>query len=107
LKSFSPQDANVGPIGALDPSLDLVIGVRYTDIIGSFPHHPLELIAGAASPFDDIVILAQTNKNEPLNQTAKRESDPAVDWQTDPEAKSVSFTLTPGLAAALFNPRWG
>jgi len=107
LKSFSPQDANVGPIGALDPALDLVIGVRYTATIGSFPHHPLELIAGGATPFDDIVLLAQTNKNEPLNQTAEWESDPGVDWQTDPEAKSVSFTLTPALAAAMFDPALG
>ena len=107
LKSFSPRDANVGPIGALDPAVNLVIGDRYTAIITSFPHHPLELIAGGATPFDDIVLLAQTNKDEPLNQTAEWESDPAVDWVTDPEQKSVSFTVTPALAAALFDPTLG
>ena len=107
LKSYSPQSADVGPIDGLDPALNLVIGVRYTAVVASFPHHPLELIAGGASPFDDVVLLAQTNKGEPGNQTAKWEHDPGVDWTTDPARKAVSFTLTPALAEALFDPARG
>src|SRR5205823_3568212 len=100
LKSFSPQDANVGPLGALDPALNLLIGARYRATIESYPHHPLELIAGGMRPFDDIVLLAQTSKDdEPLSQTARWEADPGVDWVNDTVAKSVSFTLTPALAA--------
>ena len=107
LQSYSPQDANLGPIGGLDPAINLVIGQRYTAVIGSFPHHPLELLAGGASPFDDVVLLAQVNRVEPNNETATWEADPGVDWTTDPASKSVSFTMTPALAEAMFDPARG
>ena len=64
-------------------------------------------MAGGATPFDDVVLLAQDNKGEPGNQTALWESDPGVDWVTDPTAKSLSFTLTPALAEAMFDPALG
>ena len=104
LKSFSPQNANIAPPGVLIPRLNLEIGDRYTATIGGSPQDPLELIAGGATPFDDIVLLAQVNESEPSNQTSIWESDPAVDWIADPLANSASFTLTPPLAAAMFNP---
>jgi hypothetical protein len=107
LSSYSPQDANLGPIGALDPALDLVIGTRYSVTVTSYPHHPLEIIAAGATPFDDVVLLAQASNDEPNSQTAKWESDPGVNWVNDPATRSVSFTLTPELAAAMFDPASG
>jgi hypothetical protein len=108
LDSYSPQSANLGSAGTLDPTLNLVIGTRYSVTVASFPHHPLEILAGGSTPFDDVVLLAQVNNSdEPHNQTAKWESDPGVDWVNDPATKTCAFTLTPALAAAMFDPALG
>ncbi len=81
-----------------NPDLVLEIGTRYRIVnqVGAF--HPFELLTLGASPGDDVVLLSEKD-------SGSFEADPDVDFQE--EAGSVSFTLTPPLAAALSGYRCG
>src|SRR5947209_10536567 len=59
LSGYSAPDSNVGPIGALDPSLQLVIGARYAVTVADPIDHPLQIIAKGATAFDDVLLLSQ------------------------------------------------
>jgi hypothetical protein len=109
LASFSPADANLGALGAHDPTLNLAIGTRYTVTIADPYDHPFQVVARGTTAFSDVVLLAMgTPYVSPteVDQTARWENDAAVGWTSDfnPQGTgpaTVSFTLTPALADAL------
>ena len=81
-----------------NPDLVLEVGIRYRIVnqVGAF--HPFELLTLGAAPSNDEVLLSE-------KADGSFEADPDVDFQD--EAGSVSFTLTPALAAALSGYRCG
>src|SRR5207245_1635247 len=60
LSAVSSPDANLGTVGAHDPTLHLDIGTRYTVTIADRFDHPLQIIAKGATAFDDRVLLTQS-----------------------------------------------
>ncbi len=104
LTSFSAQDANLGPIGGLQPAIRLVIGTRYTVTVSDPVSHPLQLIAKGATAFDDVVLLSQNSRAlPPGTDTGPFEADPAVAFQDDGRG-TIRFTLTQALADAMIDP---
>ena len=96
LSTFSPPEANLGLIGALNPTIPLVVGKRYDITIKDPLLHPFEVIAKSATLTDDTPLLSQGATVSPF------ENDPHVAWED--EAGTVTFTLTPELAEAMSNP---
>jgi len=93
LESYSPSEANVGPLAVPSPTLNLVIGKRYEITDPNFSVHPFELIAKGASAAQDTILLSMR-----VGVTGTFESNPNVNWQDNGTAV-VAFTLTPALAA--------
>lgn len=94
LDAFEPAGANLGTVGAQNPTLALELGRRYQVRVVNFGSHPLEIIAKAASASSDRVLLS-------MGTTAGTfESDPDVRWE-DPGQGIVRFTLTGGLYQAM------
>jgi hypothetical protein len=107
LTSFSPQDANLGPIGGRQPTLRLVIGSRYSVTVSDPITQPIQIIAKGASPFEDVVLLAQNSPVlDPGSDLGLFESDPAVAFEDDGQG-TVRFTLTQALADAMIDPTQG
>lgn len=95
LQSFSPPEADLGPVGAEDPTLTLVIGQRYGVTIVNEVAHPFELLAKGATSSEDQVLLSMT-------ADGPWEGDAGVNWVEDGD--TVEFSLTPGLAEAMSVP---
>jgi hypothetical protein len=94
LDSFTPPEANIGPLGVANATFNLVIGKRYDITDPNFSAHPFQLIAKAATAAQDINLLSFGAG------VGTFESDPNVAW-VDTGTATVSFTLTPELAAAM------
>jgi hypothetical protein len=94
LDSYSPPEANVGPLAVANPTLNLVISKRYEITDPNFGPHPFQLIAKAASSGGDVILLSQGSG------VGSFESDPNVAWQ-DTGTAVIAFTLTPALANAM------
>ena len=95
LDSYSPAEANVGPLAVPNPTLNLVINKRYEITDPNFGVHPFELIAKGSSAAQDTVLLSNRS-----GITGAFESDSNVAWQ-DTGTSVVSFTLTNTLANAM------
>jgi hypothetical protein len=95
LDSYSPAEANVGPLAVANPTLNLVINKRYDITDPNFGAHPFELIAKAASAAQDTILLSAR-----VGVTGTFESDSNVAWQ-DTGTAVVSFALTDALAAQM------
>jgi glucose/arabinose dehydrogenase len=93
LESFSPRDAEFGPLGSQDPTLPLVLGKRYQVVVVNYSHHPFEVIAKADSPGQDRVLLS-------MAIAGSFQADPQVNWQDDGRG-TVQFTLTGDLYQAM------
>ena len=100
LDSYSPPEANVGPLAVQNPTLNLVIGKRYEITDPNFGPHPFQLIAKGASAGQDAVLLSQGGA------VGSFESDPNVAW-LDSGSAVITFTLTDALAIAMSNPGLG
>ncbi|MGD0077288.1 MAG: hypothetical protein ABSB91_01530 [Sedimentisphaerales bacterium] len=94
LDSYSPAEANAGPLAVANPTLNLVIGKRYDITDPNFAAHPFQLIAKAAAAAQDTILLSTGAT------VGSFESDPNVAWQ-DTGTATVSFTLTAALANAM------
>jgi glucose/arabinose dehydrogenase len=95
LNSFSPADAAVGAIGALNPSLKLVYHKRYEITVVNYGSHPVEILAKATSAASDGVLLSMAT-----GITGSLESDSDIQWE-DTGTGTVRFTLTPKLYSAM------
>ena len=93
LDTFEPSDTDFGTIGDQDPILPLELGKRYQVKVTNYIVHPFEIVAKAASPSQDQVLLSMAIQG-PF------ESDPEVDWQDDGRG-TVRFTLTLSLYEAM------
>ncbi|MFC1636724.1 PQQ-dependent sugar dehydrogenase [Planctomycetota bacterium] len=93
LDAFEPGDVGFGTIGEQDPTLPLELGRRYQVKVTNYTVHPFEVIAKAASPSQDQVLLSMSIQG-PL------ESDPEVNWEDDGRG-TVAFTLTLSLYEAM------
>lgn len=93
LNSFEPSDIDFGTIGGEDPTLPLELGKRYQVKVTNYIVHPFEIVAKAASPAQDNVLLSMTIEG-PF------ESDPQVNWEDDGQG-TVRFTLTLPLYQAM------
>lgn len=100
LASFSPPEANLAPIGALNPTIPLVVGNRYAVTVTDAARHSFQLIAKGPTLVNDTVLLSQG-----ASVQGPFETDPDVAWVD--EAATVTFTLTPELAAAMTDPNAG
>ncbi len=80
------QGAQVGTIGAKDPTLTLSIGTRYTILNKAGPIHPFQLLDGTT------ILLSE-------NGGGSFEDNPVVDFEK--KSGSISFTLTQELANVL------
>jgi hypothetical protein len=100
LDSYSPAEANVGPLAFANPTLNLVIDKRYQITDPNFTAHPFQLIAKAANAAQDAILLSMGSG------VGSFESDANVAWQ-DSGTGVVTFTLTDTLAAAMTNPGLG
>lgn len=98
LDSFSPTQAQIGAIGAEDPTISLELGKRYAVTVTQYSAHPLEIIAKANSAGEDTVLLSQGGFEGPF------EDDPQVAWNDD-GAGTVAFTLTLKLYEAMSGPQ--
>ncbi len=111
LSSYSAFDANVGPLNAVDPNLQLVIGARYTVTVVDPYDHPLQIIAKGATAENDVLLLSQQHGAVPgfpaFTESGSFQSDPGVDFVNDEADKTVSFTLTQALADAMSDPSKG
>ncbi len=87
LNSYAPASANLGVIGAGNPTIPLVLGKRYQVRVINYVAHPLEIIAKGANSAQDVLLLRQGGAVGPF------ESDPQVNW-TDNGAGTVTFTVT-------------
>jgi len=94
LDSYSPPEANVGPLAVANPTLNLVRSKRYEITDPNFGAHPFQLIAKGATSAQDTVLLSYGAV------VGTFESDPNVNWQ-DTGTAIVSFTLTNALANAM------
>jgi hypothetical protein len=96
LDSYSPAEANVGPLAVANPTLNLVIGKRYDITDPNFVAHPFQLIAIAKSGTSatDMILLSYGAT------VGTFESDPNVGWQ-DTGTSTATFTLTSALANAM------
>jgi len=94
LDAFTPAAANLGTLGAQNPTLALELGARYQVRIVDFNTHPVEVIAKGASASADKVLLSM---GSPVGTF---ESDPDVNWE-DPGQGIVRFTLTTALYQAM------
>ena len=93
LNAFEPGNIEFGSIGSQDPTLPLELGKRYQVKVTSYSIHPFEIIAKAASPSQDRVLLSMTIQG-PF------ESDPDVAWEDDGRG-TVRFTFTSPLYQAM------
>ncbi|MBN1816548.1 MAG: PQQ-dependent sugar dehydrogenase [Sedimentisphaerales bacterium] len=95
LDSFSPPEANLGPIGGADPSLNVKIGKRYQVTVTDFGFHPIDIIGKGLDATGDSILLSARSGINPV-----WESDAGVAW-TDNGAGTVQFTLTLDLYNAM------
>ena len=94
LDSYSPPEANVGPLAVPNPTLNLVISKRYEITDPNFVAHPFQLIAKGVSAAQDTILLSQGSA------VGSFESDPNVAWQ-DTGTSVIAFTLAATLANAM------
>lgn len=94
LDAFTPAGANLGTLGALNPTLALELGKRYQIQVTNYTVHPIELIGKAATASGDRVLLSL---GSPVGTF---ESDPDVKWE-DSGQGIVRFTLTAALYQAM------
>jgi glucose/arabinose dehydrogenase len=95
LTGFNPLEANLGAIGAINPTIPLVIGKRYAVTMPSSQRHPFEIIAKGNTYIDDTILLSQGTTVSPF------ENDPNIAWSDS--AGTITFTLTSKLAEAMNN----
>jgi hypothetical protein len=93
LDAFEPTSSELGMIGSPNPTLPLELGQRYQVKVTDYNVHPLEIIAKAASPSQDRVLLSMAIKG-PL------ESDSDINWEDDGRG-TARFTLTLSLYEAM------
>lgn len=93
LDTFEASGSGFGTIGEQDPTLPLELGKRYQVKVTNYTIHPFEVIAKAASPSQDQVLLSMTIQG-PF------ESDLEVNWEDDGRG-TVRFTLTQALYEAM------
>ncbi len=96
LNAFDPAGANLGVVGATNPSLTLQMGKRYQATVVNYTMHPLEIIGKAATSSQDKVLLSMGSFAGTL------ESDPEVKWE-DAGQGVVRFTLTERLYRAMID----
>jgi glucose/arabinose dehydrogenase len=96
LDAFEPAGANLGIVGATNPTLTLQMGQRYQATVVNYTVHPLEIIGKAASSSQDKVLLSMGAFAGTL------ESDPDVKWE-DTGQGTVRFTLTQRLYHAMID----
>ncbi|MEN6334166.1 MAG: PQQ-dependent sugar dehydrogenase, partial [Phycisphaerales bacterium] len=94
LDAFTPAAANLGTLGAQNPTLALELGARYQVRVVDFNTHPFEVIAKGTSASADKVLLSMGSP------AGTFESDPDVKWE-DPGQGIVRFTLTSALYQAM------
>jgi len=94
LDAFTPTAAELGTLGAQNPTLALELGTRYQVRIVDFGSHPFEVLAKGASASADRVLLSMGSTPGTF------ESDPEVKWE-DPGQGIVRFTLTGALYKAM------
>ena len=58
LDAFSPANVDFSPLGTQDPTLPLELGKRYQVRVINYRQHPFEVLAKAASPGQDQVLLS-------------------------------------------------
>jgi len=97
LSSYDPGDADLGSIGAQDPTLTLQLGKRYEVTVTSYAFHPLDILAKGAGSTTDTRLLSMGAS------VGTFESDPDVDWE-DSGSGTVTFTLTMDLYSAMIGP---
>lgn len=97
LDSFTPIDADLGPLSAQDPTLTLRLGKRYQVTVNNFVFHPLDIIAKGAGAATDTVLLSMGGS------VGTFESDSEVDW-ADNGSGTVTFTMTMSLYSAMIGP---
>ena len=95
LNSFSPADAAVGTIGALNPDLKLVYHKRYEITVVNYVSHPIEILAKATSSASDVVLLSMAP-----GIMGSLENDSEILWE-DTGTGTIRFTLTPTLYTAM------
>jgi len=93
LDAFEPGDSEFGTIGGTNPTLPLELGGRYQVKVTNYSVHPFEVIAKAASPSQDQVLLS-------MSIQGSFQSDPEVNWEDDGRG-TVRFTLTQSLYGAM------
>jgi glucose/arabinose dehydrogenase len=93
LDAFDPTTLQFPPLGTENPTLPLELGKRYQIRVTNPSAHPLEIIAKAASPSQDTVLLS-------MSVQGSFESNPGVAW-TDNGQGTVRFTLTGALYEAM------
>ena len=93
LDGFEPTSLQFPPLGTENPTLPLELGKRYQIRVTNPGAHPLEIIALAASPAQDTVLLS-------MSVQGSFESNAGVAW-TDNGQGTVRFTLTAALYEAM------
>jgi len=93
LDGFEPTSLQFPPLGTENPTLPLELGKRYQIRVINPGAHPLEIIALAASPAQDTVLLS-------MSVQGSFESNAGVAW-TDNGQGTVRFTLTGALYEAM------
>ncbi len=95
LNSFSPANAAVGTIGALNPELKLVYLKRYEITVLNYGSHPIEIIGKASSSSSDVVLLSMAP-----TIVGSLENDSGIQWE-DTGTGTVRFTVTQKLYNAM------
>lgn len=95
IDSYSPLSANVGTTGStnLNPAMNLVVGKRYKFTFADGANHPFQVIAEAANPTGDTILLSQGGI------VGSFESDPGVAWLET--GSDMYFTVTTALLTAM------
>ena len=94
LNSYSPAEAELGQIGAFDPTLTLRLNGRYRATVVNYSSHPLQILAKADSSASDVVLLSMGST------VGSFESDPDAAF-VDSGSGTITFTVTQGLHEAM------
>lgn len=93
LDAFEPATVPFPALGTENPTLPVELGKRYQVRVTNPSAHPLEILAKASSPAQDVVLLS-------MSVQGSLESNPGVAW-TDNGQGTVRFTLTAALYEAM------
>lgn len=94
LTDVSSTKVYAGPLPASNPSLNLIVGKRYSIRVVNFLSHPFEVVALGASASSDVVLLAEGGTSGSF------ESDPNTAWSDDGNG-TVQFMVTLSLTNAM------